>query len=172
MREVEPDDDVRPSPPSIGADIPVTYFGPPPSSVHRELIGPHQLLTAGQLNEDEGTIINSFENTGQFDADRNIWHILTDTTDAGIAESLGLNHSPKLRFANVGRGSRFAQMGANNIMNFDDSLSWIVRRYAVSFRVSRRTTSRPSPCSQDRLETTSIPPSCMYSTSVSPSMLP
>ena len=50
------DDDVRPSPPSIGADIPVTYFGPPPSSVEPELIGDLQLLTAGVLDEDAGTI--------------------------------------------------------------------------------------------------------------------
>jgi hypothetical protein len=50
------DDDVRPAPPSIGADVPVTYFGPPPSSVKPELIGPLQLLTAGVLNEDAGTI--------------------------------------------------------------------------------------------------------------------
>ena len=50
------DDDVRPSPPSIGADIPVTYFGPPPATVQKELIGPLQLLTAGQLDEDAGTI--------------------------------------------------------------------------------------------------------------------
>ena len=41
------DDDVRPSPPSIGADIPVTYFGPPPSTVEPELVGPVQLLTSG-----------------------------------------------------------------------------------------------------------------------------
>ena len=30
------DDDVAPAPPSIGADIPLTYFGPAPSEVQRE----------------------------------------------------------------------------------------------------------------------------------------
>ena len=34
------DDDVAPAPPSIGADIPLTYFGPAPSDVQKELIGP------------------------------------------------------------------------------------------------------------------------------------
>ena len=52
----ETDDDVRPSPPSIGADIPVTYFGPPPSTVEPELVGPVQLLTSGVVDEDAGTV--------------------------------------------------------------------------------------------------------------------
>jgi hypothetical protein len=44
------DDDFAPAPPSIGADIPVTYFGPPPTTVNRNLVGPLQLLTAGTLD--------------------------------------------------------------------------------------------------------------------------
>ncbi|BDP43698.1 hypothetical protein DAETH_36670 (plasmid) [Deinococcus aetherius] len=36
-------DDVRPAPASIGADVPVTYFGPSPSQVQKELVGPLQL---------------------------------------------------------------------------------------------------------------------------------
>jgi len=50
------DDEIKPSPPSIGADVPLTYFGPAPSSVQKELIGPLQLLTAGTIDEEEGTI--------------------------------------------------------------------------------------------------------------------
>jgi uncharacterized RDD family membrane protein YckC len=50
------DDDVAPAPPSIGADIPLTYFGPAPSQVQRELIGPFQLLKSGEVDLDEGTI--------------------------------------------------------------------------------------------------------------------
>ncbi|MEO5576067.1 MAG: hypothetical protein ABIR67_12960, partial [Gaiellaceae bacterium] len=33
-------DEVAPAPPSIGADIPLTYFGPSPSQVQKELVGP------------------------------------------------------------------------------------------------------------------------------------
>ena len=39
----EDDDDVAPGPPSVGADIPVTYFGPAPSDSNPRLIGPVQL---------------------------------------------------------------------------------------------------------------------------------
>src|SRR5919197_3047401 len=48
--------DVAPAPPSIGADIPLTYFGPAPSMVQRELIGPYQLLKSGQLDMNAGII--------------------------------------------------------------------------------------------------------------------
>jgi hypothetical protein len=52
----EVESDVKPSPPSIGADVPVTYFGPAPSTVQKELIGPYQLLTSGTIDHDAGTI--------------------------------------------------------------------------------------------------------------------
>jgi hypothetical protein len=49
-------DEVRPSPPSIGADVPVTYFAPPPSTDQPHLIGPLQLLRTGPVDLDQGTI--------------------------------------------------------------------------------------------------------------------
>lgn len=54
--EPELDDEVRPAPPSIGADVPLAYFGPAPSSVDKRLVGPVQLLRAGVIDEDLGTI--------------------------------------------------------------------------------------------------------------------
>ena len=39
-----------PASPATGADVPATYFGPTPSTVQKELVGPLQLLTAGQLD--------------------------------------------------------------------------------------------------------------------------
>jgi hypothetical protein len=32
--------DIAPAPPSIGADIPLIYFGPAPSAVQKELVDP------------------------------------------------------------------------------------------------------------------------------------
>ena len=49
-------DEVRPSPPSIGADVPVTYFAPPASTDEQGLIGPLQLLRTGPVDLDAGTI--------------------------------------------------------------------------------------------------------------------
>lgn len=52
----ELDDEVRPAPPSIGADVPLAYFGPAPSIVDKRLVGPVQLLNAGVIDEENGTI--------------------------------------------------------------------------------------------------------------------
>ena len=41
---------------ATGADVPATYFGPTPSTVQKELVGPLQLLTAGKLDQQAATI--------------------------------------------------------------------------------------------------------------------
>ena len=103
------DDDVAPAPPSIGADIPVTYFGPAPSDVQKELIGPYQLLKSGKMNLDEGTITLPLYR-GEMESGENVWYIVTDTTDRFNAEGLGINHSPKLSYAGIGNGIRDATL--------------------------------------------------------------
>lgn len=108
-QEVSDDDDVRPSPPSIGTDIPVTYFGPPPSSVEPELIGPFQLLTAGLLDEGEGTITLPLYRGELKETGEPVWYIVTDTTDPDAALALGLNHAAKLSFANTDRAVRIGE---------------------------------------------------------------
>jgi hypothetical protein len=112
------DDDVRPSPPSIGTDIPVTYFGPPPSSVEPELIGPLQLLTAGTLDEDEGTIMLPLYRGELKETGEPIWYIVTDTTDRDVAEALGLNHAAKLTFADHSRAVRIAETRQDGTLMF------------------------------------------------------
>ncbi len=111
------DDDVRPAPASVGADVPLTYFGPAPSDVDEDLIGPVTLLKAGQVDEDAGTItLPLYE--GRSRDGRPIWYVVTDTTDAANAAALGLNHSPKLSYAEVGTGVRQARIGEGGTLNF------------------------------------------------------
>lgn len=117
-QEVSDDDDVRPSPPSIGTDIPVTYFGPPPSSVEPELIGPFQLLTAGVLDEEEGTITLPLYRGELKETGEPIWYIVTDTTDADAAQALGLNHAAKLGFADNSRAVRIAETRQDGTLMF------------------------------------------------------
>lgn len=117
-QEASDDDDVRPSPPSIGTDIPVTYFGPPPSSVEPELIGPFQLLTAGVLDEDAGTITLPLYRGELKETGEPIWYIVTDTTDADAAEGLGLNVAGKLAFADNSRGVRVGETRQDGTLLF------------------------------------------------------
>ena len=106
------DDEVKPSPPSIGADVPLTYFGPAPSSVQKELIGPFQLLKSGTLNEDAGTITLPLYR-GRMETGEEVWYIVTDTTDAGNAAGLGLNLAPKLSYSQIGNAVRDARLDAD-----------------------------------------------------------
>ena len=110
-------DDVAPAPPSIGADIPLAYFGPAPSSVQRELIGPYQLLKAGPVNLDEGTQTLPLYQ-GQMESGELVWYVVTDTDDEANAAALGLNHSPKLTYADVGNAVRPATLEADGTLTF------------------------------------------------------
>lgn len=111
-------DDVQPAPPSIGADVPLTYFGPAPSQVQRELIGPYQLLKSGAIDLDNGTITLPLYR-GQLPSGEAVWYILTDTNDEGNAAALGLNFSAKLTYAEVGNAVRPAHLESDGTVVFE-----------------------------------------------------
>ncbi|BDP43879.1 hypothetical protein DAETH_38480 (plasmid) [Deinococcus aetherius] len=111
------DSDTRPAPASIGADIPATYFGPAPSQTQKELVGPLQLLRSGTVDQEKGTITLPLYR-GQMRDGRNVWYVLTDTTDRGNADALGLNYSAKLTYGNVGRAARNATLGRDGTLTF------------------------------------------------------
>jgi hypothetical protein len=113
--------DTQPAPPSIGADIPLTYFGPAPSSVQKELVGPVQLLKSGTIDDAKGTITLPLYR-GQTKDKKNVWYVITDTNDKGNAEALGLNYSAKLTYANVGNGARNAKLGTDGSLTFDSGV--------------------------------------------------
>jgi hypothetical protein len=111
-------DDVAPAPPSIGADVPLTYFGPAPSTVQKELIGPYQLVTAGTIDHDAGTITMPLYR-GQMTTGESVWYVITDTNDEANAAALGLNFSSKLSYADVGNAVRPATLGADFVVTFE-----------------------------------------------------
>src|SRR5215213_3232225 len=110
------DDDIAPAPPSIGAAVPLTYFGPAPSTVQKELVGPVQLLRSGTIDMNESTITLPLYQGHVKGIGERVWYILTDTTDKGNADALGLNWSPKL--ANSAPGARVATLLPNATLEF------------------------------------------------------
>src|ERR1700692_2986199 len=108
--------DLFPAPPSVGATVDLSYFGPPPSSVNRSLVGPVQLLNTGPVNVAAGTITIPLY-LGHMKDGRNVWYILTDVSDSDVADELGLNFSAKLTFAAT--ASRTANFDQNNDLVFD-----------------------------------------------------
>jgi hypothetical protein len=110
------DDDIAPAPPSIGANVPLTYFGPAPSTVQKELVGPLQLLRSGSIDMNESTITLPLYQGHIRGSGERVWYILSDTTDKGNADALGLNWSPKL--ANSAPGARVATLLPNATLEF------------------------------------------------------
>jgi hypothetical protein len=105
-----------PAPPSVGATVNLSYFGPPPSTVNRSLVGPVQLLNSGPVDATKGTITIPLY-LGHMTDGKNVWYILTDVDDSDVADELGLNFSAKLTFA--GNGTRTANFDQNNDLVFD-----------------------------------------------------
>jgi hypothetical protein len=109
---------VAPPSPAVGAKVPFTYFGPPPSEVQSDLIGPYKLLKAGQVDLKAETVTLPLY-VGKMKDGRKVWYILTDTTDAQVSAALGLNYSAKLNYAAVGRGARHATLEKDTTLTFD-----------------------------------------------------
>ncbi len=108
--------DVFPAPASIGTAVSLSYFGPPPSTVNQSLVGPVQLLNTGQLDATNGTITIPLY-LGHMLGGQNVWYILTDVDDPGVAAELGLNFSAKMSF--MGNAVRTANIDANADLVFN-----------------------------------------------------
>ncbi len=111
---------INPASPATGADVPETYFGPPPSSVQKELVGPLQLLTAGVLDQRAATLTLPLYRGKMRASNQAVWYVLTDTTDRENAAALGLNFSAKLIYSAVSSSAvRTATLQRDNTLLFD-----------------------------------------------------
>jgi hypothetical protein len=106
-----------PAPPSVGATVPLSYFGPSPSTTNPSLVGPVQLLNTGKLDTANGTITIPLYKGTLKGTRKNVWYILTDVDDPGVAAELGLNFSAKLTFAS--NAARTGNLDANGNIVFD-----------------------------------------------------
>jgi hypothetical protein len=105
-----------PAPASVGANVGLSYFGPPPSTVDQSLVGPVQLLKTGPVDDQNGTI-NIPLYLGHMKDGRNVWYVLLDVDDANVAAELGLNFSAKMTF--IGNAARTANLDQNGDLVFD-----------------------------------------------------
>jgi len=109
--------DLFPAPPSEGASVPLSYFGPPPSSVNRSLVGPVQLLNTGTVDAKHGTITIPLYRGRLAGTNKTIWYVLTDVSDSDVANELGLNFSTKLIYA--AQAARTGNLDAYGNIVFD-----------------------------------------------------
>lgn len=111
---VDVDDEIAPAPPSIGADLALTYVGPDPSSVDRRLVGPVQLLTERVVDEDVDTAQLPLYYGSYADGEGH-YYVLTDTSDEFNAKGFGLNPSANLQYAVAGETTARLD-GARNVL--------------------------------------------------------
>jgi hypothetical protein len=105
-----------PAPPSVGATVGLSYFGPSPSTTNRSLVGPVQLLNTGPIDTTHGTITIPLY-LGHLKDGRNVWYILTDVDDPDVAAELGLNYAAKMTF--MSNAARTANLDQNGNLIFD-----------------------------------------------------
>ena len=106
-----------PAPPSVGATVPLSYFGPSPSETNPSLVGPVQLLKSGTVDAAHGTITLPLYLGHMKGSGKNVWYILTDVDDPNVAAELGLNFSAKLTFTS--NAARTANLAADGTLVFD-----------------------------------------------------
>jgi hypothetical protein len=106
-----------PAPASVGAAVPLSYFGPPPSTTNPSLVGPVQTLNTGPIDTAKGTITIPLYKGSLKGTNQTVWYVLTDTSNEGVAAELGLNFSAKLNFAS--NAARTGNLDLNGNIVFD-----------------------------------------------------
>jgi hypothetical protein len=109
--------DLFPAPANIGTNVGLSYFGPSPSTVNQSLVGPVQLLNTGQVDAIAGTITIPLYKGTVKSTGKTAWYILTDVSDEGIAQELGLNFSAKMK--NINTAARTGNLGPDGNIIFD-----------------------------------------------------
>jgi hypothetical protein len=121
--------DLFPAPPSVGATVPLSYFGPSPSTTNPSLVGPVQLLKSGTVDAKNGTITLPLYKGRLAGTNKAIWYILTDVDDEAVAAELGLNFSAKLTFA--ANASRSGNLDSSGNIVFDQGTVNFAPRRAI-----------------------------------------
>lgn len=91
---------------------------PPVLASHYAVVrAPNLILKTGVVDLDNGTVTLPLY-MGHMRDGRNVWYVLTDVSDQGLAEELGINYSPKLRNV-TGNAVRSATLQTDGTLMFD-----------------------------------------------------
>ena len=101
-----------------GAIVAEAYASPSQSLADPSLVGPLQLQRSGEPAPAQ--FMKEFPlYRGQMADGRNVFYVITDTTDEDNARELGINFSPGLAFVDVGRGARAARLTEDGLVIFE-----------------------------------------------------
>jgi hypothetical protein len=113
-----PGEEERPAPEWIGKDIPRIVAEPAPSDDLSNGLGPHVFLKSARIDMETGTATLPLKK-GKMKSGEPFWYVITDTSDRGISELLGVNYAPKMIFTDLERGVRRATIQSDGITVFD-----------------------------------------------------
>nr|MCU0570946.1 hypothetical protein [Oculatellaceae cyanobacterium Prado106] len=113
-----PGSEDRPAPAWIGRDIPQIVSEPAPSDVLPDGLGPHVFLRSARIDMEAGTATLPLKK-GKMKTGETVWYIVTDTSDRGISELLGVNYAPKMIFTDLDRGVRKATIQSDGVVVFE-----------------------------------------------------
>jgi hypothetical protein len=113
-----PGNEERPAPEWIGKDIPQIVAEPAPSDVLPDGLGPHVFLKSARIDMEAGTVTLPLKK-GKMKSGETFWYVITDTSDRGISELLGVNYAPKMIFTDLERGVRRATIQSDGMIMFE-----------------------------------------------------
>jgi hypothetical protein len=113
-----PGNEERPAPEWIGKDIPQIVAEPAPSDVLPDGLGPHVFLKSARIDMETGTVTLPLKK-GKMQSGETFWYVITDTSDRGISELLGVNYAPKMIFTDLERGVRRATIQSDGMVVFE-----------------------------------------------------
>ena len=85
----------------FNGDVPIMPSANSSSNTNPSMAGPVLLLKSGQVDLEAGTVTLPLHK-GKMASGEPVWFVLLDTSDPGMAETLGINYSPKLLYGDVG----------------------------------------------------------------------
>lgn len=111
-------DKAEPAPESISADIPVIFRQPAPSSIQPSFVGPQLLLKSGVVDLENLSVTLPLYR-GQMASGETVWYIITDASNEGKANEMGVNYAPKLANSDIGTAVRSATLNPDGSVTFE-----------------------------------------------------
>ena len=99
-------------------DIALVVNYPAPSDVNPSFLGPVLLMKSAQVDVETGHVTLPLRQ-GRMRSGETVWYVVTDVSDLGLAQLMGVNHSPKLNYADFNNSVRSATIESDGMVVFE-----------------------------------------------------
>ncbi|MEM1043714.1 MAG: hypothetical protein AAGI91_13935 [Bacteroidota bacterium] len=113
-----PGTEPRPLSGKFASDVALVVNYPAPSDVNPSFLGPVLLMKSARVDVETGEVTLPLRQ-GRMRSGESVWYVVTDVSDLGLAQLLGVNHSPKLNYADFNNGVREATIESDGTIVFE-----------------------------------------------------